>query len=210
MKALAFMPRRPDLGRAAFRDYYETRHAPLALRYFDFVRYVRNHVIDGTDVGFDCLSEFWPRSVEATAALMQTKVGERMRADERAFADQARLVSSGCEEMLLAGALRAEDESGIRKLALLLRTELDREALEGTLSASIERLPVAPVRVTVDRVFGGWPAPAPCDAILWLHGVAEAVDVVLPADVTTIGWVRTETVETSAADLAVAGRETLD
>ena len=210
MKALAFMPRRADLTRAAFRDYYETRHAPLALRYFEFVRYVRNHVVDGSDVGFDCLSEFWPRSVEATAALMRTAVGDRMRADERELADQPRLVSSGCEEILLAGAPRAENETGAQKLALLLRTQVAGDALERTLRAWIERLRVAPVRGTVDRVFGGWPSPAPCDAILWLHGVAEAEDVALPADVTMIGWVRTETAETSAADLAVAGRETLD
>ena len=210
MKALAFMPRRPDLTRAAFRDYYETRHAPLALRYLQFVRYVRNHVIDGPDLGFDCISEFWPRSMEATAALMRTKVGERLRADERELADQARLVSSGCEQLLIAGPPRGDDETGMRKVALLLRTALDGAALDRTLRAAIDRLPVAPIRVTVDRVFGGWPAPAPCDAILWLHAVDGAVDVVLPAGVELVGRVRTETAETSAADLAVAGRETLD
>jgi hypothetical protein len=210
VKALAFLPRRADLGRAAFRDYYETRHAPLALRYLAFTRYVRNHVLDGPDLGFDCISEFWPRSIEATAALMRTKVGERMRADERAFSDQARLVSSGCEEVLLAGAARGEDESGVRKVALLLRTALEATELERVLRGATERLPVAPVRITVDRVFGGWPAPAPCDAILWLHGVANAVDVVMPPEVVVVGGVLTETAETSAADLAVAGRETLD
>jgi len=210
VKALAFMPRRPDLGRAAFREYYETRHAPLALRYFAFDRYVRNHVVDGSDVGFDCISEFWPRSIEATAALMRTKVGDRMRADEREFADQARLVSSGCEEILLAGAPRGEDEGGVRKVALLLRSARDAAALERGLRRAVASLRVAPVRVTADRVFGGWPAPAPCDAILWLHGAADAVDVVLPADVVLVGGVVTETAETSAADLAAAGRETLD
>lgn len=210
MKALAFMPRRPDLERAAFRAYYETRHAPLALRYFEFTRYVRNHVVDGSDAGFDCISEFWPRRIEATAALMRTKVGERMREDEREFADQPRLVSSGCEEILLAGAPRGEDESGVRKVAVLLRTALDAAALERALRATVERLPVAPVRVTLDRVFGGWLAPAPCDAILWLHGVAGAADVVLPSEVALVTRVLTATAETSAADLAVAGRETLD
>lgn len=210
MKALAFLPRRPDLTRAAFRGYYETRHAPLALRYFAFVRYVRNHVVDGPDLGFDCLSEFWPRNVEATAALMRTKVGDRMRADERAFADQPRLVSSGCEESVLVGPPRAEDESGVRKAAVLLRTGLDGEALTRGLRAAVERLPNLPGRVTLDRVFGGWPAAAPCDAVLWLHGVTGAVAIVAPPEITVIGALATETAETSAADLAVAGRETLD
>jgi uncharacterized protein (TIGR02118 family) len=210
VKALAFMPRRPDLGRAAFREYYETRHAPLALRYLEFERYVRNHVIGGAEVGFDCISEFWPRRLEATAALMRTKVGERMRADEREFADQPRLVSSGCEEILLAGAPRGDDESGLRKLALFLRTGLDAAGLERALRAATETLPVAPLRVTLDRVFGGWPAPAPCDAILWMHGVAEPVDVALPSEVALVGRVVTDTAETAAADLAVAGRGTLE
>jgi hypothetical protein len=141
---------------------------------------------------------------------MRTKVGERMRADEREFADQPRLVSSGCEEILLAGAPRGEDESGLRKLALFLRTGLDAAGLERALRAATETLPVAPLRVTLDRVFGGWPAPAPCDAILWMHGVAEPVDVALPSEVALVGRVVTDTAETAAADLAVAGCGTLE
>ena len=46
MKTIGLMPRRPDMSRAAFRDHYENRHAPLALGKFPFEKYVRNHVVD--------------------------------------------------------------------------------------------------------------------------------------------------------------------
>ena len=62
LKNLGLIPRRADLTRAAFREHYERRHAPLALRQLrTFHRYVRNHVVDAApaDPPFDALSEFW-------------------------------------------------------------------------------------------------------------------------------------------------------
>jgi hypothetical protein len=44
-KNIALLSRRAELTRAQFRDYYETRHAPLAIGYFPFTRYVRNHLL---------------------------------------------------------------------------------------------------------------------------------------------------------------------
>lgn len=66
-KILLFMKRRPDISVEEFRDYYETRHAPLAAKYSRGVtRYIRRYVdpqvhpetgafIDGPDV----ITELW-------------------------------------------------------------------------------------------------------------------------------------------------------
>ncbi|MEE4453295.1 EthD domain-containing protein [Novosphingobium resinovorum] len=66
-KILLFMKRRPDLTVEAFREYYETRHAPLAQRYSRGVRrYLRRYIdpqphpetgafLDGPDV----ITELW-------------------------------------------------------------------------------------------------------------------------------------------------------
>ena len=181
LKALALMPRRPDLTREQFRRYYESRHTPLALRYLRFRKYVRNHLLDAPDIGFDCVSEFWPSQVEATFALMQTKVGERLREDERQFADQPRLVSGRCEEVILTGAPRRDDETGITKLALLLRTALDAATLVGSLQAWAAGREGPVRRITLDNLIGTPHTAFPCDAILWLHGVDAGADPRLPS-----------------------------
>lgn len=66
-KILLFMKRRPDISVEAFRDYYETRHAPLAEKYSSGVsRYIRRYIdplphpetgafADGPDV----ITELW-------------------------------------------------------------------------------------------------------------------------------------------------------
>jgi hypothetical protein len=66
-KILLFMKRRPDISVEAFREYYETRHAPLAEKYSSGVsRYIRRYVeplphpetgefTDGPDV----ITELW-------------------------------------------------------------------------------------------------------------------------------------------------------
>jgi hypothetical protein len=44
-KILLFMNKRADITTEAFRDYYETRHAPLAEKYSQgIVRYVRRYI----------------------------------------------------------------------------------------------------------------------------------------------------------------------
>jgi hypothetical protein len=209
LKALALMPRRPDLTRAQFRRYYETQHTALALRYFRFDRYVRNHLLDAPDIGFDCVSEFWPRRMEATFALMQTKVGERMRGDERQFTDQPRIVSGRCEESQLAGEPRSADETGVNKLALLLRTPWDAATLIASLRAWAAANAAPRRTVTLDSLVGMSHAAFPCDAILWLHAVAADVEPRLPAGIEIVGRALTEAEETPAAVLAVAGTETL-
>lgn len=44
-KILLFMKKRADISTEAFRDYYETRHAPLAEKYSQgIIRYVRRYI----------------------------------------------------------------------------------------------------------------------------------------------------------------------
>ncbi|HET8613204.1 MAG TPA: EthD domain-containing protein [Sphingomonas sp.] len=101
VKTIGFMVRRPDITRAAFREHYETRHAPLAVPLFPFRRYRRNHLIDqAAEPGFDCISEFWFDSIEAIAALMAGEVGATMRADERNFLDQSAVRAAVAREAL--------------------------------------------------------------------------------------------------------------
>lgn len=98
IKTIGFMPRRPDISRAQFRDYYETRHAPLAVPLFPFIRYRRNHLTDmDVEPGFDCISEFWVPSLNQIGELMAGEVGDTMRADERNFLDQPRIVAALAE-----------------------------------------------------------------------------------------------------------------
>ncbi len=69
-KILLFMKRRPGMSVAAFRDYYENHHVPLALRHgggVKLLRYVRRyldpqpHAESGTneELPYDVITELW-------------------------------------------------------------------------------------------------------------------------------------------------------
>jgi uncharacterized protein (TIGR02118 family) len=67
-KILLFMKRRPGMSVEAFRDYYETRHAPLAEKYSAGIqRYTRRYLDPqphpetgpGDDLPFDVVTELW-------------------------------------------------------------------------------------------------------------------------------------------------------
>jgi uncharacterized protein (TIGR02118 family) len=68
-KILLFMKRRPGMTLEAFKDYYENRHVPLAMKYAsgDVKRYIRRYIgpQPNPDTGangelqFDVVSELW-------------------------------------------------------------------------------------------------------------------------------------------------------
>ncbi len=67
-KILLFMARKPGLSVEAFRDYYETVHAPLATKYSRGIsRYVRRYIDrqphaetgSGEDIPYDVITELW-------------------------------------------------------------------------------------------------------------------------------------------------------
>ena len=94
IKTLSLIKRRSDLDRAAFRNHYETSHAPLALPLMKgLVRYVRYHIEEDLlgDVGFDVLSAFWYQDAEAVSNMMealQGEAGKPILADEQKFMDK--------------------------------------------------------------------------------------------------------------------------
>jgi uncharacterized protein (TIGR02118 family) len=123
MKTIGLMPKRQDISRAAFRDHYENRHAPLALGKFPFEKYVRNHVVesDPDPIGFDCLSEFWVDNVAEIYTIMAGPIGDIMREDELRFTDQPNIGPAVAEETLLAGPPRVIDDGITAKEILLIR-----------------------------------------------------------------------------------------
>lgn len=173
MKSIALLPRRSDLSRAAFHDYYETRHAPLGIRYFPFAKYVRNHLMDEDAIGFDTISEFWARDISKLTGLMSTEVGDIMREDERKFMDQPRICSSATEEYHLAGPPRVVDVGSINKEVLLLGNAEGLDCrLFATAAAEWGRTILAAAGKSIDRMtldlIQPWPGrPFPYDALLW-------------------------------------------
>ena len=126
MKSICALVHRDDLDRQTFQNHYETCHAPLAVQHFPFRRYVRNHFIDGEDIGYDTISEFWADDILASAELMHGPVGVLMRADEERFMNRALTApASAVEYILSAGAPACED--GRRVAALIDWTMPDDE-----------------------------------------------------------------------------------
>ncbi len=67
-KILLFLKRRPGISVEDFRNYYESHHVPLSLKYASgMMRYVRRYLEpqprpetgDGSDLGYDVITELW-------------------------------------------------------------------------------------------------------------------------------------------------------
>jgi uncharacterized protein (TIGR02118 family) len=172
VKTIVMTHRRPDLSRDAFRDYYEKRHAPLAIQHVRFTKYVRNHLIAPSNAEFDVVSEFWLPDLAEAMALGASSAGEILRADADNFMGPNRFRAIA-EESLLAGPPRRYETGRVQKYALLLNrrayaAEADfiadardwgRRLAEGAKAK----------RVTIDVVkpFPGAGA-FPANAILWV------------------------------------------
>lgn len=98
IKTLSLIKRLPTLSREAFREHYETCHAPLALPHLTgLLRYVRYHVEEVVlgevpeDVSFDVISAFWYRDAAATAEvfeMLSSETGKAILEDEKKFMDK--------------------------------------------------------------------------------------------------------------------------
>jgi uncharacterized protein (TIGR02118 family) len=208
MKTVGLMPKRPDISRAAFRDHYENRHAPLALGKFPFEKYVRNHVVasDPDPIGFDCLSEFWVENVAEIYTIMAGPIGDIMREDELRFTNQDRIGPAVAEEIHVAGSPRIVDDGITHKEILLIRPApgvSNDEFIDGAVrwgkalaDGSDGRLP----RVMMDTLvpFEGRPFPD-FQAILygWSAGQGGVLyDAAPPDKVEIYGRLKIEGVET--------------
>lgn len=158
MKSICTLSRRADFSREAFQHYYENTHAPLAIKHFPFTRYVRNHVVDQPDIGFDTISEFWADDVARLMELMTGPVGDILREDERRFMDQSKIAPGVSEEHVLASGLVANE-----RYAVLLNW--DDESFD--LSQWAKALAASQPNCSID-VVSSWQQPAfPARAVLW-------------------------------------------
>jgi len=92
IRTVSFIQRRSDLNREQFRQYYETKHAPLALpKLSGLEHYVRNHVIregGARAIAFDAISEFEyhdEAAFDAMLDMLEGPEGTILRADELHF-----------------------------------------------------------------------------------------------------------------------------
>jgi uncharacterized protein (TIGR02118 family) len=122
IKTISLIKRRPDLDRVAFRNHYETRHAPLALPHMKGLeRYVRYHVVEDLfgEVAFDVLSAFWYRDQESIAHMMEvlgSDVGKPILEDELTFMDKPANMFFPVSEQ----RLRSDEEEGDEHVFVLV------------------------------------------------------------------------------------------
>lgn len=103
IKVIAMLKRKPGLGDADFRDYYETRHAPLILSIAPRIRdYRRNYLSrEGAILAagahwpdFDVVTELWfddQADFDASLAAFTDPVNAaRIAADEENLFDRSR------------------------------------------------------------------------------------------------------------------------
>jgi uncharacterized protein (TIGR02118 family) len=175
LKTLGFLPRRRDLDRAAFRDYYERRHAPLALEHIRvFRKYVRNHVVAASphEPSFDTASEFWFDDVSAAQSIgawLASPAGAVLRDDEAQFMDRPRIAACAVEEHALLGPQRGFEPGPVRKSGLLLLGgEIDRRELKAWCDGVVARECASIVRAALDIPVSPTPSHLPLRAVLWL------------------------------------------
>lgn len=171
MKSISLITRRDDLSRDTFRDYYESQHCALAMRYFPYQRYTRNHLSDDVSAGFDCISEFGMSDEFRAIAgnVMASESRARLLVDERAFMRPERIQMALVDEIILQSA--SSTGLGHGRYALLFRAaqrpEDYSEYMQGRLCPLLEDVPALQaasldiVRQRGDRHFE-------FDALLWL------------------------------------------
>jgi uncharacterized protein (TIGR02118 family) len=171
VKTIVVSRRLPDLTRDAFRDYYETRHVPLAIRHVRFTKYGRNHLVAPSNAEFDAVSEIWLADPAAAAALATSPAAESLREDGAKFIAEQRFVAVA-EESLLAGPPRNFETGRVQKYALLVNRRA--YAAQADFIADIRdwgrRLAVVAKakRITIDNVTPVIGGTFPSNTILWM------------------------------------------
>ena len=167
-KSICALVHKPGSTREDFQAYYEDNHAPLAIGLFPFSAYVRNHLVDPGDFGWDTISEFWSEDIDKAAALMSGPIGETMRADEVKFMDRSRIAPGGAvEEAISPGA--PADAVGHRT-AILLTSDSRSAESAATMRAWASDLGRQYGGVSIDFVTA-WQQPAfPAEAVVWVPG----------------------------------------
>jgi|HubBroStandDraft_1064217.scaffolds.fasta_scaffold00395_3 uncharacterized protein (TIGR02118 family) len=103
-KILLFMKRRPGMTMAAFQDYYENHHAPLALKSAaQLCRYVRRYLVpqpnpetgEAGELPYDVITELWFEDeavFRGTVRYLATAaMPDEIVADEKKLFDRSKL-----------------------------------------------------------------------------------------------------------------------
>lgn len=209
MKVVSLVTRRDGMSRKAFRDYYETHHAALSVQYFPFEKYVRNHLADAGEIGFDCIMECWIDHQKALG-ILTGKVERIFAEDERKFM-QRRARGVEVEEILVTGQPRDLDSPNLCKEILIVQNASGAGGKE--LSDSLMQWGRALaadaggkcLRMTIDRVTGMKSDLLDGDALLtaWLS-TDEAVlrRAAPPPDIKILAAVLSQPYETAQPQLA--------
>jgi hypothetical protein len=215
-KIIALLAHRTDLSRDDFQNYYEKRHAPLAISHFPFSKYVRNHLLSLPDIGFDTVSEFWSDDYATIAELLCSAVGDMMREDERRFMDQSKIRSSLSTEFLINGPARQVERAPRSRVALLLGRGddlgddvfLDRLKAYGLTIAAEAGDQVSRVTLDVLQPFPGMELPFAAIIWLWLKEEKQpSFGTAAPAGIDVQGMVLTRSCETPPDVMAEAQRK---
>jgi uncharacterized protein (TIGR02118 family) len=103
-KILLFMKRRPGMSMEAFIDYYETRHAPLCMKYTQGVsRYIRRFLTahpnpetgETGELPYDVITELWfddEATCQGVVQYLSTSImPDEVVADEKNLFDRPKL-----------------------------------------------------------------------------------------------------------------------
>jgi uncharacterized protein (TIGR02118 family) len=204
MKCLCALTRRPDVSRAEFQHYYEANHAPLAIKYYPFRRYVRNHLLDAEDIGFDTISEYWADDFAALGQLSNGPAGEIMQADERKFMDSSKVSPGAADEHLLSAGDSACPHG--QRSAVLIDWSDGGDTTRDAVLAWGKSIAGASRGVSLDFVKSGQEPAFPARAVLWL----PSSDALLrpPGSVST-RVLQVRRVETPAETLSFFAQESL-
>jgi uncharacterized protein (TIGR02118 family) len=103
-KVVVLITRQPGMDREAFREYWRTTHASIALKLPGLRRYVQNHAVPDPALGeppHDGLAEMWFDSTESTQAAMMSAEGQSLSADMAHFVDLTKVGILVVDELTL-------------------------------------------------------------------------------------------------------------
>lgn len=167
-KSICALAHKPGTTREDFQLYYEENHAPLAISYFPFSAYARNHVTGAQLFRWDTISEFWADDIEEAAALMAGPVGKIMAADEQRFMNRPLIASAGVEEVILSSGNPAGTDG--RRTALLVQNAPEHVDLRSTVMEWARGFAKDMPGVSVDFTSNWTDLAFPARAVLWLPG----------------------------------------
>jgi len=167
-KSICALAHKPGSTRDDFQLYYEEQHVPLAIGYFPFSGYARNHIVGAADFRWDTISEFWADDIEKAAALMAGPIGQIMVADEERFMDRPLIASAGVEEIILSPGERASNEG--YRTSVLVQAVVDGGDLRGQLLEWAGGIASDLEGVSVDFTTAWTEMTFPAKAVLWLPG----------------------------------------